>query len=180
MKAMNKPTDEDLYFAVRRGDKSAFDVIYHRHSGPLLGFIFRFLHSREQSEEVLQEAFIKVFKGSDLDFARGSFRGWIYQVSRNLCLDYLRKANLERDMKKDPLSSSRQPLSQGSDINWQQNLREMQSKAEKLPHPLPRLFHLKSLGLSNQEIADSESIPIGTVKSRLHRMVHLLKEEIEI
>ena len=173
---MMNSTDEQLYQRILEGQRSAFDQLYERHSQSLFGFIRKFLESQQLSEDVLQETFIKVFKGQPLDFSQGSFRGWLYMIARNSCIDLLRKN------KKKMLSINEIHTIEYASETEQERMNlihRIRSVALQLPNPLNQLFKLKAAGLSNKEISEIQNVPVGTVKSRLNKMINLIKEEVD-
>ena len=175
---LKNQTDETLYQKVCAGDKKAFNRLYGRHHKKLFGFIFSLLGSREESEEVLQEVFIKIFKRRTIDFSQGSFRGWLFMIARNQSIDLLRQKQKRDLIAKNPESLQRQPLAESPNLELQTALNELRQSASKLPSPLRSLFQLKASGLTNQEIAHIEAVPVGTVKSRVHNMVKLIREDM--
>lgn len=172
---MTKLNDEQLYQLTLDGNERAFDQLYNRHSSSLLGFINKFMGNRQMSEEILQDTFIKVFKGSPLDFSEGSFRGWLFMVARNRCIDVLRKAP-PQSMSWDESHFSL--LDPGSSQELQKVVNTLRKIAFNLPSPFNHLYKLKASGLSNKEISKIQKVPIGTVKSRLHKMMTLIKKEM--
>jgi RNA polymerase sigma factor (sigma-70 family) len=83
--------DEELYLRVKRGDMSAFDLLYSRHQRGLFQFVSSYSKSQEEAEEVFHDAFIQVLDSREVHFDRGncqgSFQGWLYLVARNISLN---------------------------------------------------------------------------------------------
>ena len=173
---MMKRTDEELFKKARKGHKPSFDELYSRYERPLYTFIYRYLKSREQSEEVFHDVFIKVIKSTDIDFNNGRFKGWIYMICRNLCIDKYRKSQLNPATEAFDDQTMHQPFTDS--VEEKDLFKKVKKIGLKLPSPLNQLFSLKILGLKNSEIAQSLNIPIGTVKSRTNKMVSMLKQEI--
>ncbi len=169
------PSDEALYERLKDGDLSAFDLLYARYERRLFGFVFRWLGDHAEAEDVFHEAFLEVLRGKRADFARGTFRAWIYQVSRNLCLN--RTRSRER--------GERAALREGSaviappDTGRDEAERALEAAVGKLPLSLSEVWHLRSSGLSYEEMAEVVGAPLGTIKSRLHEAVARLKKEME-
>jgi RNA polymerase sigma-70 factor (ECF subfamily) len=88
--------DESLYQLIKAGDLSAFDILYDRYHRRLFRFIESFLNNHQESEDVLHEAFLKVLKLPPFESEQGSFQAWIYEISRNLCLNRLRSRSREK------------------------------------------------------------------------------------
>jgi RNA polymerase sigma-70 factor (ECF subfamily) len=172
--------DEDLYDRIRQGDLNAFDRLYERYQNHLFRLIFSYLKNREESEEVFHEAFIQVLTSpNEVEFERGTFKGWIYQVARNLCLNRIRSKkrgdhaflHIERDHTAQ--SSETQLLDK--------DLTEKAiAAAEKLPQPMLELFNMRRMGMAYQDISLALDVPIGTVKSRVHALIEALKVGLKL
>src|SRR5690242_10661063 len=85
-------SDEALFERMIAGDLSAFDRLYDRFERPLFGFIRAQLGSTGEAEDVLHEAFMAVLRERGARSEVRSFRAWIFQVARNLCLNRVRSA----------------------------------------------------------------------------------------
>ena len=171
-------SDEALYARVRRGDIRAFDELYERYATRLYGFLFSILRSRVEAEDVFHESFMRAFDAGDLELRPGGFRAWLYRIARNRALNVLRAA--ERGVR---LSSSiPEPIAPPSADD---RLAERELEAAlagavaRLPPALSEVFHLRSSGLSYEEMAQVLEIPLGTIKSRMNQMVTVLREEMK-
>jgi RNA polymerase sigma-70 factor (ECF subfamily) len=174
-------SDELLYARLLRGDLGAFDVLYERHERPLFGFILRHLGDQQEAEDVLQDVFLTVLRERHTDRKLGSVRAWLFEVARNQCLNKLRGRRrathaLERLRNEPPLTAASQPELPLDDREVSEALRDA---VDRLPEPLARLYELRTQGLSYEELASALSLPLGTVKSRLHEMVARLREEMK-
>ena len=83
-------TDELLYDRLLEGDLSAFDALYDRYERPLFGFLFKQLGDAHEAEDVFHEAFMAVLREREAGRSATSFRAWLYQAARNLCLNRAR------------------------------------------------------------------------------------------
>ncbi len=173
---MMKQTDEQLFQKAQKGHKSSFDELYFRYERPLYTFIYRYLKSREQSEEVFHDVFIKVIKSTDIDFNSGSFKGWVYMICRNLCIDKYRKG--QRHPATETFDDQIAHELFTDSVEEKDFFKNIKKRGLSLPNPFNQLFSLKLLGLKNSEISQSLNIPVGTVKSRTNKMVSMLKQEV--
>ncbi len=171
--------DEALYLRVRQGDMAAFDALYGRYERRLFGFILRMVRDRADAEDLFHEAFLGVLESREVRFTQGSFCTWIYRIARNLCLNHLR--GQRRDQGKRASFGAVVPPA-GPTPEEGIGAREAQSGLDRalsrLPLPLCEVYHLRSQGLSYEDMAAVLEVPVGTVKSRMHQMVRRLKEEM--
>jgi RNA polymerase sigma-70 factor (ECF subfamily) len=171
-------SDEALYRRVREGDMAAFDQLYQRYEIQLFGFLARTLRSRADAEDVFHDAFLNALKSPEVRFEQDSFRSWLFRIARNLC--HNRRRSEERGARAiDALPvSSETPTAEGALVR-RELLEALDGAVARLPPALSEIYHLRSSGLSYEEMADVLSIPLGTLKSRMHQMVAILREEVK-
>jgi RNA polymerase sigma-70 factor (ECF subfamily) len=85
--------DEDvkLMLELKTGDRSAFDRLVNKYTGPILNFVFRFTGSREDAQDIAQEVFLRVFKAAPGYVPSAKFTTWLYRIAANAGVDYIRK-----------------------------------------------------------------------------------------
>jgi RNA polymerase sigma-70 factor (ECF subfamily) len=84
--------DQLLIAAIARGESQALEVLYDRYSGVVYRLAFRMLKHREQSEEIVQEVFWRVWRRSaSFERERGRVAQWIFGIAHNLCIDEMRR-----------------------------------------------------------------------------------------
>src|SRR5262245_23061864 len=89
-------SDEQLMIRFQRGDRSAFTVLVRRHQVAIYNFALRQLRVASQAEDVVQEAFVRVVHNA-ADFKHEArFTTWLYTITRNLCIDQIRKRALRK------------------------------------------------------------------------------------
>ncbi len=163
-------SDEQLY------QQRSYRALYDRYSAPLFRFIYRFTANSETAEELLHDVFSQLLSGKYKPQEDASLKNWLYTLAKNKSLNYIKKSSFEVksdlivDLAQDHLNLESQTI--------QQNLLSRLSLVEnKLPLELNQTWKLRKLGLDHQQIAEKLSIPVGTVKSRFHRLVEFLKGE---
>jgi RNA polymerase sigma factor (sigma-70 family) len=173
-------SDEALYARVKDGDLSAFDTLYERYETRLFGFLLSLLRNRADAEDVFHEAFLRALKSREIVFERaGGFRTWLYRIARNLALNHHRGAGRgERALMKLVKPDARDVPGVDDRIAEAERLAALDGAVLRLPEPLSEIFHLRSSGLSYEEMADVLEIPMGTLKSRMNQMVTHLREEL--
>lgn len=171
-------SDEALYARLRRGELAAFDRLYERFERPLFGFLRAQLGDAAEAEDVLHEAFLAVLRAGGAPAELRSFRAWIFQVARNLCLNRARARrrasraleSVAREARIEPAAGDAPP---GRDPA------ALHEAVAKLPPALAEVYQLRARGLSYDELASILEIPVGTVKSRMHEMMKRLREEMQ-
>jgi RNA polymerase sigma-70 factor (ECF subfamily) len=182
-------TDEALLLRYRdEGDVEAFETLVHRYEKPLFNYLVRLLHNTSEAEEIFQTTFLRVHEKCQLFHKGRLVRPWIYSIATNSAIDRLRKeashqkVSLDRDQTEEEAHAAKlinlvpskmpQPLFQleaREDAEW------MRSAVDSLPESLRVTVLLAYFqGLKFREVAEILKVPLGTVKSRLHRALVML------
>jgi len=82
--------DLELMLRVRAGDGDSFDLLLHRHRGPLVGFFFRMLRDQALAEDLAQEVFLRVYQVRERYEPEAKFTTWLYRIATNLALNAIR------------------------------------------------------------------------------------------
>jgi RNA polymerase sigma-70 factor (ECF subfamily) len=171
-------SDETLYRRVREGDMAAFDVLYGRYQERLFGFLLRTLRSRADAEDVFHDAFLSTLKSPEVTFEAGSFRSWLFRIARNRCKN--RHRSEQRGARAvSAIAEPEPPPSAETELQERQLFSALDGAVGRLPPALSEIYHLRSSGLSYEEMAEVLAIPLGTLKSRMNQMVSILREEVK-
>jgi RNA polymerase sigma-70 factor, ECF subfamily len=186
------PPDETLMLRYQQGDRSAFAALVRRHQRPLFNFALRQVRLPSVAEDVVQETFVRVVQNA-ADFKHEArFTTWVYTITRNLCIDHLRK----RALRKHPsLDERRGEEGEGPTLGEQTadprasvereatgtELKERIARAvDKLPDDQREVFLMRELSnLPFKEIAEITGVPENTVKSRMRYALERLQEALE-
>jgi len=170
--------DLELVRRVVKGDQEAFRALFDKHRGRVYSIAYRFTRNREDALEIVQEVFIKVHRAIDTFDARSSFSTWICRITTNASIDWTRRRKGEHyEFREEILGPDQEDASpivprteNPHDAAMRSELREkIRSAVDRLSEKHGSIFLLHVVeGLSYQEIADLQGIPIGTVMSRLH------------
>jgi RNA polymerase sigma-70 factor (ECF subfamily) len=171
-------SDEDLMALVAKGDSAAFSELVHRHLRRVVGVASRMLGSRNDGEEVAQEAFIRVWsyapKWRPVDNGRGApFRTWLYRIVLNLVIDRKRQRVMA------PLDDVFEPAD-GFDTLYREELSEVVASAvSRLPERQRAVLMLCFFeGRTNVEAGRLLSLTVSAVESLLVRARRALRAEL--
>jgi len=171
-------TDEELLAEFQQGDAAAFERLLRRHRRPLYTFFVRMLGDRARAEDLAQETFLRIVKGSAQWEHRARFQTWLYTIARNLCVGASRRDRFRRSESLDmqdgeegrPLVESvpsEVPSPDRAAASAQ--LRPMLQRALlSLPPEQREVFVLREqAGIAFKEIAELVGVNENTVKSRM-------------
>jgi RNA polymerase sigma-70 factor (ECF subfamily) len=191
MEELQKLDDGSLVSSYIAGEVRAFDALVHRYRARLLSFIHRTVGDRERSEDLVQEAFIRVHRHIGRFDRSKKFSTWIYTIASNLAKNELRNRSRSPmvlfqtitagwDDEERPLEFEDSSL-RPDDLFHKRHIRAMvEETVAQLPEHHREVFVLRELeGKSYEEISDITHCNLGTVKSRLNRARASFAEMIE-
>jgi RNA polymerase sigma-70 factor (ECF subfamily) len=172
-------TEEQLVALLRSGSREGFNYLYKSYSGALYGMILRIVPEEETAQDVLQEAFVKIWNNiGQYDSTKGRIYTWMLNISRNSAIDKLRsrgeimKSKIRRDGDAvDNISQTRKTEQQTDTIG----LRSMVSKLRPEYHSIVDLAYYK--GYTLDEISKTLDVPLGTVKTRMRAAMQQLRQQ---
>lgn len=185
-------TDTELVAEALRGAQEAFREIVVRFERPVYSLIVRMVHDPGTAEDLAQEVFIKAFRRLDTYDPERKLSSWLFKIAHNTTIDHLRRhapetVSLEggKDGEEEHRGGLAAVLSDGSTEN-PLAAAERKDMARSLERAVSRLrpeyrevvvlFYIE--GASYQEICEATGLPLGTVKTNLHRARKALAEEM--
>jgi RNA polymerase sigma-70 factor (ECF subfamily) len=174
---LDNQTDEQLIFSFQEGDNTAYDEIVRRYKDRLTNFIFRYVGSYDECEDIVQDTFIKVYVSKHLYKEIAKFSTWIYTIAINLAKTKIIKkqkykifslsSNEEEEKDFDIPDDAFLP---DTNANAKFQNEYIQKALNSIPENYRKLVILRDIDdFSYEEIADMTGLPIGTVKSRINR-----------
>ena len=162
------------------GDQSAFASIVHEHQGMVFSIAYHFLRDRSLAEELAQEVFLHLYKNLRAIQSSSHLVYWLRKVASHRCIDQARRQKLRPRLSlTEYLERAPEPASRGpvSDPLLAGVLRRL---VARLPERSRMIVILRfQEDLEPAEIAEMLGIPLGTVKSNLHRSLALLRARLE-
>ena len=170
--------ERELIARLQKRDEAAFEELIRQYEKKVYTLCFRMCGNSEDAEEAAQDAFLALWRGIDRFRQESSLSTWIYRLATNACIDTLRRRKKQsgsvslddEELFVDAVDTSPQPQ---ETVEAQKLLQEGLSA---LPEEYRKVLILREIeGLSYTEIAESASIELGTVKSRISRGRSLLR-----
>ena len=160
------------------GDRDALRALYDREARRLMGVTLRIVRQRQVAEEVLQEAFLQIWRAAGtFDPARGSGRGWIYTVVRHRALQEVRKDGREANVAIEDIENLADDRQSAQADPQSIDAAELERCLARLePQKRACIVHAFVEGYTHEQIAARLDAPLGTVKSWVRRGLQALKE----
>ena len=162
--------DRELVDRVLKGDNDAFEYLFNRYRDAIHRLFVQRLGGVNDADDLLQETFIKVYINLHRYSTAYTFGQWVYTIARNTFIDFVRRR--QDDLSIDERFSSppsTTPTPEESVINPQQR-HQIELCIARLPENYRRLIRMRFFDeSSDEEIAVKLSLPLGTVKTQIHR-----------
>ena len=176
--------DQQAIDQVLSGNLAAYEVLVTRHQRRLLGLLAHACGSRDEAEDLAQEAFARAFNKLHLYAGQAQFYTWLCRIAMNLLASDRRRKRLENQSKREGFEAASNSVGLYANVEKELERTEMQQcvqaaiamlDEEKRTVLLMRDFD----GLDYEAIAQVLEVPVGTVRSRLHRARLELKDILE-
>lgn len=179
---LNSRKDDDrslkrLLKACIKGDREAQKTLYESLSPKMFPVCLRYMSSREEAEDVLQEGFVTLFSKLDSYSGKGSFEGWARKIFVNTALMQLRKNDVLKES--EDLEGAWDISSQDPTIIQNIGYQELLELIESLPPGFRTVFNMYVIeGYSHKEIGEALGISENTSRSQLQRARVILQKKV--
>ena len=185
--------DADVVLLAQQGRELAFRELMRRYERPVFSLVFRMVRDRETAEDLAQDAFVKILNHIDKYSPEFKFSSWLFKIANNVAIDHLRRRRLDTiSMDGSPHASTASEV-EATTLNLasEQESALDELEAKELGSAIERaiatlrpeyracimLRHVE--GRAYEEIAATLDLPLGTVKTYIHRARHELRKALE-
>jgi RNA polymerase sigma factor (sigma-70 family) len=184
----SRKEDSVLIRRALTGEQEAFRKLRLKYSTPIFKLISRMIRSREEVEDLTQEAFIKAFTSLASFNEEYSFSTWLYKIATNNAIDYIRKRKLQTFSINKPIESEESDysfelpdteLEPDQELIAAQRKRMLDDAMDSLPAKYRQVILMRHVDEKEyQEIAKTLKLPLGTVKAHIFRARELLYKQL--
>ena len=174
MKNNSNDIDSVLIEKVKKGNKGAFDFLVNKYYPRVYASLFSFTKSKEDSEDLAQQTFIKAWQQIESFRGDSAFFTWIYRIAINLAKNFVVSSGYKKQKVNTSIEDSAIEVTSYENIesvlSYDQSMQEIKDFIKTMPESLKTAFTLReSEGKSYEEISIITNTPIGTVRSRIFR-----------
>ena len=174
MKKNSDDIDSVLIEKAKNGNKGAFSILVNKYYPRVYATLFSFTKSKEDSEDLSQQTFIKVWQQLDSFRGDSAFFTWVYRIAINLAKNFVASSGYKKQKINTSIEQAEIDISSFDDIEsaviHKQSLKEIKNFINTLPESLKTAFTLREVeGRSYEDISVITDTPIGTVRSRIFR-----------
>ncbi len=178
--------DSELIRRCLKGDEKSFEKLLNKYRGPVFSICLRMVKNRDDAEDIAQDVFIRVFNMLDRYNPSFPFSSWLFRITSNLCIDFLRKTkrtiySIDQPVEGRDGQMSRQFESDTIGPERKLELKEKMQYLEESISALPEKYRIIVIlrhqeHLTYEQISEMLGIPLGTVKARIHRARKMIVE----
>ncbi len=167
--------DENLIIRMAASDGAAFRELYQQTSGVVYGFAMSILRNKHDAEDVMHDAFIKIYQSAVTYKASGNPMAWILTIVRNLCLNRIRAGKVCEELSEyDDLAG----VSDDSETALDRIVLETAMSVLDAEERQIVVLHAMA-GFKHREIAEALDLPTGTILSKYNRALKKIRKDME-
>mgnify|MGYP001368081086 FL=1 len=187
MKKNSNDSDSLLVEKAKEGNEGAFNFLMNKYYPRVYASLFSFTKSKEDSEDLAQQTFVKVWQQIQSFRGDSAFFTWVYRIAINLAKNYVASSGYKKQKVNSSIDQLEIDISSNENIEsmliHSQSLDDIKDFINTMPEALKTAFTLReSEGKSYEEISIITETPIGTVRSRIFRaresIVDFMKKEL--
>ncbi len=172
-------SDDELVEKLREGDIEAFDVVFEKYGDRLFGFAFQYLKSKEETEGLVQEVFLKIWEKRKTLKKDSSLKSYLFTITYHNICKFFRRKQLREKLNQEIGLVSDISMDTEEQIDYNSTLEQIEKLIEQLP-PKQKVIFEKSRkeGKSTREIADEMHLAPGTVDNHISAVLKFLRKHI--
>jgi RNA polymerase sigma-70 factor (ECF subfamily) len=185
-------TDQEIVALARSGEEAAYRELVRRYERPLFSLLYRMVRDRELAEDLAQETFVKALNAIESYRPEYKFSSWIFKIANNAAIDHLRRRELDTlSLEGSPHAETPEAIeatalqigdrqeSPLDEVEARELGGEIEAAIAKLRPEYRSCILLRHVeGRAYEEIAEILGLPLGTVKTYIHRARNELRREL--
>lgn len=177
---MHNLADHDLIESLRQGDLKAFDAIFAKYSSKVYGFAVKYLKSKEDAEEIVQDLFLRIWEKRDHLDKESSLQAYLFTITyHNICRTF-RKRSYRDNLEKELVTTTAYTYNPDEKIDYESLMNQVNVLIDQLP-PRQKIIFIKSRreGKNSREIAAEMNLVQGTVDNNISEALKFIRYHIK-
>lgn len=172
-------SDSELVVRLRRGDIDAFDLIFKKYGDRLFGFALSYLKSKEETEGLVQDVFLKVWESRKNLKKGSSLKSYLFTIAYHEMCQIFRKKQIHKKYLEEIKNSTPLTTNLEEQLEYKATLEQIDSLIEQLPEKQKIIF-IKSRkeGKSTKDIAKEMNLAVGTIDNQISVALKFLRHHI--
>lgn len=179
MAVYESTSDYKLVDKLQKGNVDAFDQIFKKYGDRLFGFVFKYLKSKEETEELVQDVFLKIWENRKNIKKEFSFKSYLFTIAYHEICAIFKQKHIQVKIKEDFLLNKNQAVNLEEQLEYKSVLEFVDKLIEKLPEKQKIIFiKSRKQGKTTREIAKEMNLAPGTVDNQISMALKFLRENL--
>uniref|UniRef100_UPI0032165863 RNA polymerase sigma factor n=1 Tax=uncultured Draconibacterium sp. TaxID=1573823 RepID=UPI0032165863 len=172
-------SDYGLVEELRKGDTEAFDQIFRKYGDRLFGFALSYLKSKEETEGLVQDVFLKIWENRKNLKKESSLKSYLFTIAYHEMCQFFRKKQIHEKFLEEKSTTTGSTINLEEQLEYKATLEHVEKLIDQLPER-QRLIFIKSRkeGKSTKEIAEEMNLAPGTVDNQISFALKFLKKHL--
>ncbi|WP_374745660.1 RNA polymerase sigma factor [Parapedobacter sp. 2B3] len=172
--------ENELLQRLRKGDESAFALVYHRYGGRVFANILRLVKDKAQAEDLLQDVFVRVWQYRATIDEQKSFKSYLFAISKNLVYNYFRRASLETQVAAYIASQSSELYRHVDEqVQYHESHQIIEQAIQSLPPKRREVYMLcKIQGMSYEEASKLLGCSVAAINAHIVKATKAIKKQV--
>lgn len=172
-------SDQALVELLKKGDLEAFDLIFKKYADRLFGFSLKYLKSKEETEGLVQNIFLKLWENRKNLKSESSLKSYLFTIAYHDMCKFFRKKQIHEKFKEEMASVDEKQFIMDDQLEYKSTLEQIDKLIEKLPEKQRIIFEKsRKEGLSTKEIAEQMNLAPGTVDNQISATIKYLRKNL--
>ncbi|MEN6457281.1 MAG: RNA polymerase sigma-70 factor [Prolixibacteraceae bacterium] len=175
------PPDNELIENLRKGDVEAFDLVYEKYAQKLYAFSLKYLKSSEETKELVQSVFLKLWENQRNLRKETSFKSYLFTIAYNEICNLFRRRKYQKKFISEALTESQEASdTTANQIDYESVLQQIETIIHRLPEKQKTIFVKSRIeGRSTKEIASELGLSPGTVDNYLSEALKFIRNSLK-
>lgn len=177
---LDKQSDNPILIrSSKDGSLEEFEILLEKHRDDVTKYITQLMGNEYDANDIVQETFIKAFTRIDLYRENSSFPGWLCSIAKNTFIDTVRKNSKRTDIEINEYNQTTIEIDEEELwYNKEEKITNLESSIQQLPQEYIKVLNMRYyLDMSYEDISNKMNVPIGTIKTWIHRAKNELKKQ---